>query len=325
MIKTKTIVSDISEVPTNWVYRRYLTRCPVLTGQDVMIKSVFNPKDTNPSMSIYVSRGKYRFNDFSTGTKGGIVDLVMELYKLQGTIVTVGQAINKIVEDYNKHLLEGNGLAVTEFVQRAKYKPVEHPIRSWDKTDDNYWGQYELGEEDIKRFEAYPLKSYTLSNGEKSLKIQGHHIYGYFTKAGEIYKIYQPMVKDRKFLNVKSHIQGLEQLTGTEPYLIITKSLKDIAAYYKMFPEGGYISCDGEGTLLRSTLIESLRHYKNIWSAMDLDSAGERATAKYQEVYNIQPVPLQGLGLEKDISDSIKTHGSEKVRGILVQALQSLD
>ena len=37
-------------------------------------------------------------------------------------------------------------------------------------------------------------------------------IYAYFTNAGEVYKIYQPRNKKFKFIKVKPHLQGLDQL-----------------------------------------------------------------------------------------------------------------
>ncbi len=327
MIKTKTIICSIEDVPTQWVFNRYLTKCPVLTGQDVLIHSVFNSKDRTPSMSIFVWKGKgYRFNDHSTGIKGGPVDLVIELCKLKGEKINYGQACLKIVEDYNNYLLTGNSITVTEFKERAKYKPIDHPIRAWDKTDDNYWGQYELREEDLKYYEAYPLESYTLSNGENTLKIQGFHIYGYFTKAGELYKIYQPIVRDRRFLKVKDHVQGLEQLNRPGEILVISKSLKDLAGLRKMNFEGcQYISPDSENSMLREPLLRSLQgSFKRVFTLMDNDSAGVLASGKYKELYGILPLPLENLGLEKDPTDSIKKLGFARVKEILSNVFREM-
>ncbi len=320
MIKTKNLVADISKIPSQWILKQY-SGCPSLDGQDVMIKSLFNPGDTNPSMSIFLWQGKqYRWNDHSTGKKGGPVDLVMELYSLN-----YPQAVLKIIQDYNDYILGGNSSPIEELKARAKYKVIDCPKRPWDKTDDNYWKQYELEESDLSRLEAYPLKWYVLSNGENQLKIQGYHIYGYFTKSGDLYQLYQPMVRERKFLRMKSWVAGLEQLEYKYPTLIINSSLKDIAALLKQDLSVESLASDSETSILKSKIIDDLRpKYKNIFSMMNLDDAGRRASAKYKEIYNIDPLPLEGLGLEKDPSDSIKKYGSEKVKSILAGAISSV-
>ena len=66
MIRTKAIVSSIEDVPSSWIFETY---CPIsesLTGQDVKIKSVFNPRDSVPSMVIFCKGDTYYFKDFST-------------------------------------------------------------------------------------------------------------------------------------------------------------------------------------------------------------------------------------------------------------------
>lgn len=314
MIKTKNLIGTVSQIPSNWVYQYYLG-CPVLDGQNIMIKSPFNPKDSNPSMSIYLWKGKeYRWQDFSAGKSGGVVDLVMEM----GSIGYI-EATYKIIQDYNKSILDGNGTPVIEFKERAKYRVIDCPKRAWDMTDDMYWNHYELGETNLSYLEAYPLKSYTLSNGEKQLKIQGFHIYGYFTKEGELYKIYQPMVRDRKFLCMKNWISGLEQLQYKYPTIVLTSSLKDIASLLATLLPLEVVAANSETTILKEAVIDEFKSkYKNVLTLMNSDSAGERAAAKYKELYGLESI---NLGMEKDPSDSIKKHGSGKVKSALISAL----
>ena len=44
MISTKHIISDLSDVPREWVFENYLNLKEKLTGQDVKILSAFNSK-----------------------------------------------------------------------------------------------------------------------------------------------------------------------------------------------------------------------------------------------------------------------------------------
>jgi len=50
MISTKHIISDLKDVPREWVFENYLNLKEKLTGQDVKILSAFNSKDKVPSM-----------------------------------------------------------------------------------------------------------------------------------------------------------------------------------------------------------------------------------------------------------------------------------
>jgi hypothetical protein len=94
-IKHKT---DSFPVPSEWIFENFLNLSEKLTGQSVSIKSIFNPSDTNPSMIIYYhSSGRYKFNDFSSGTSGDGVDLIQKIFKLK----TRQEAFNKTLELYN--------------------------------------------------------------------------------------------------------------------------------------------------------------------------------------------------------------------------------
>ena len=44
MFNTKNIVGEGQDVPSTWVFQYYLDLPEKLTGQDIKIKSIFNPK-----------------------------------------------------------------------------------------------------------------------------------------------------------------------------------------------------------------------------------------------------------------------------------------
>jgi hypothetical protein len=71
MLKTRTLISKLEDVPVEWIFENYLSLPEQLSGQDVKIFSVFREEKT-PSMFIYydTEANKYKFKDFSTG-KGG--------------------------------------------------------------------------------------------------------------------------------------------------------------------------------------------------------------------------------------------------------------
>ena len=102
MISTKHIISDLSDVPREWVFENYLNLKEKLTGQDIKILSAFNSKDKVPSMCIYTDTisGYYKFKDFSSGIQGDTIELVKALYNMP----TRANAVNKILSDYEDFL-----------------------------------------------------------------------------------------------------------------------------------------------------------------------------------------------------------------------------
>ena len=61
MISTKILIPDIKSVPVTWVFEHYCRLDQKLTGQDIKIKSVFNPSERTPSMFIYFKQDKEKY------------------------------------------------------------------------------------------------------------------------------------------------------------------------------------------------------------------------------------------------------------------------
>ena len=60
MLRTKSLISKLNDIPREWVYEHYLNLQEKLTGQDVKIHSVFKTEKT-PSMFIYFKGKETRF------------------------------------------------------------------------------------------------------------------------------------------------------------------------------------------------------------------------------------------------------------------------
>lgn len=324
MIQTASLISKLVDVPREWVFEHYLQIGEPLSGQDIRIRSCFNPNDRTPSMYIFADKSKiYRFKDFSTGKGGDGVTLVYELFKLSSR----GEAAHKIIEDFNQWKLAGNkaDYAIREFKQKTRYKVASHVTRTWTTNDKNYWSKYKIGSKLLEKYHVRPLESYTLSKIEddevKELVISGSFIYGYFKKDGTLYKIYQPMVRDNKFIKVHSHIQGSEQLTYEKPYLIITSSMKDLLDFELLgYDNAECIAPDSENTLIPEVnIIKYKQKYKKICTLFDYDTAGLEGSKKYLEKYNI---PYVVLDMKKDLSDSVEHYGLDEVRRKLTYLLR---
>ena len=316
MLNTKNLITNEKDIPSYWVFRYYLKLNEELTGQDVKIKSVWNPSERTPSFCLYVDKSKmcYMYKDFSTGKGGDKVTLVCDIFN-----ISYGAAVEKIINDYNAYT-KTNGTTKISFKVESKWQIGTISNREWNQNDANYWLQYNIGSSMLNRYNVRPIESYNMNKDNESIKIEAKYLYGYYTKNGDIYKIYQPYNRKHKFHKVDSYVQGLDQLEYNNPYLVICSSLKD-AMCLKSF---GYnievIAPDSENSLIKPHVIENLKiKYKKVITLFDNDEAGKKAIDKYKSVYD-----LDGLCLDKDkdISDSVQNHGVHYVHSILSPLLK---
>jgi hypothetical protein len=316
MLRTKSIVSSVLDVPREWVFEYYL-KIGSLTGQDLKIKSPFNPAEKNPSFFVYYSKtaNKYMFKDFSTDRQGDGVSLVKEMFSLS----TRGEAAHKVIEDYNKFVLDNPDThRIKEFKIQQKYKVTSFTPRNWNKLDQKFWTAFKIGSALLENFNVQPLKDYTLTkkldNGKTNkLLMNGTQMYGYFRTDGTLYKIYQPYTKESKFIKVLDYIQGTDQLTFQVPYLVICSSLKDLMCFTKLgFKNAEAVAPDSENTLIPERIINNYKSkYKAVCTLFDNDPAGIRSMNKYKDRYDL---PFVHLDLEQDLAKAIEEHGINNVR-----------
>lgn len=325
MLTTKFLVHDVHDVPVVWIFEHYARLPYKLTGQDVKISSIFNSHDRTPSMFIYLDKVKsvYKFKDFSTGKQGSAIDLVKEIHNEE-----FFKASQRIINDYNDYVLHNNGgYDVDEFKQHAKYQVCSYNSRSWNTKDQYYWTQFNIGSRLLEQYNVRPLSDYTMckkeETGDKYLEISAQYLYGYFDDRGELYKIYQPKVKEKKFIKVSSHLQGYDQLSG-KPNLMIVSSLKDLMSIKSLkLPDYDYVAPDSENSMISKQYMEEfLTNYSHVHVLLDNDEAGVKAMQRYEKQYNLTGFTLE---MSKDIADSVKDYGPKLVRAELINLTQPAD
>lgn len=309
-----------SDIPDIWVFEHYITLPETLIGQSVKIRSAFNVNDKVPSMIIYLDGRdlKYKFKDFSSGLFGDCINLVQYLYNLSYT-----DAIKKIQSDY----AGVPDVKKRQIVQHDRYKVTDYQIRLWNNEDVKYWSQYKLGSDILEKYEVYPLDYYIMTKKEidgtlRSFRKVQQYTYGYFNSSGELIKIYQPKLKDKKFIKVKHYLQGIDQLTYKTKYLLITSSLKDLMCFMSLgIGNIESVAPDSENTLIDSVLMKKfLSKYDKVMVLFDNDDPGKKSAEKYKELYGVGTI---NLDLSKDLSDSIKDYGIKEVRQKLYTLLKS--
>lgn len=310
MLSTVSLVSDLSSVPREWVFEYYLGIPDKLQGQEVRIKSIWNPTENVPSMYVYYikAESKYKFKDFSSGKGGDGVALVLEKFNL----ATRSEAARKIMRDYEEFISKNPAETTREYVEHFKYEVTGYSIREWTTSDEAFWTQYRIGSDMLGRYCVRPLENFTmqkkeLGGGVKEIVIARSRLYGFFRLDGTLYKIYQPGNPDHKFIKVQSFIQGSEQLAYSTQVLIITKALKDIMCVNRMGLPVELAAPDSENTMIPPYIIQVWKsRYPYICTLFDNDSAGIKAMKRYEKEYGI---PYVHLKAEKDISDTTKVHG----------------
>jgi hypothetical protein len=322
MISTKNIVIDINNVPSYWIFEYFLNLPEKLTGQDIKIKSIWNPKERTASMSIYVCKKTrtYKYKDFSTGKSGGKVNLVAELYG-----INVKQAVPLIIDIYNKHADKEN---LTTITPQSKWEVDFVQTRDWCQHDADYWLKFRIGKKLLTEYNVKPIEYFNFikvnNNETQKNTIKGDSMYAYYNNDGKPIKIYQPHNKKLKFLNLEDYLQGLDQLTYKQPYLIICSSLKDAMCLRSFGYNIDVIAPSSENSLIKPYIIKNLQSkYKKCITFFDNDEAGQKAIDKYKSVYNINGFYLP---ICKDLSDAVSQHDFMEIhktlKPLLKQTLQ---
>jgi hypothetical protein len=312
MFSSKAFVNDVFDIPPQWIFQNYLNTEELL-GQTVKIKSVFNDDDKTPSMCIYVSNsdGKYRFKDFSTGKSGSAVDLMEELWK-KGKFET----IQLIKSDYTAYLHSGKKPVLMERLKPVTWKVGHYECRKWTTLDATFWTSFNIGSEMLNRHCVRPLDYYYMTKTKhqgmlvEQFKNSGPHIYGYFDRAGELYKIYQPFSKSAKYIKIKDHVQGIDQLEGHDNLCLIS-SLKDMMAMKSITKiKADYLAPDSENTFFSTTQLDEWKtKHKAIMTFMDADDAGIKSMKHYLDKHNL---PFVYVPIENDPALILKHHGPQK-------------
>lgn len=308
------------DIPDEWIFEYYLSLQESLVGQDIKILSVFNSSDKVPSMCVYVDEVTmtYKFKDFSSGYQGNAISMVMKLYNLSYV-----EAIAKVQADY-----VDTPKVKRELIHHEKFKVTDYEIRHWNKEDAKYWLQFKITSDILEKYEVAPLEYYVMSRNTpegvlETFKSSKLFLYGYFSAEGDLIKIYQPKIKDKKFIKVRNHLQGYDQLTFNTKYLLIVSSLKDLMAFNRLGIKNiEAVAPDSENSMISKPIMQQLMSsYTKVIVLFDNDEPGKKSAENYHRLYELNNI---NLDLSKDLSDSIKEHGIVEVRSLIYKLLKQV-
>lgn len=282
-------------------------------------------KDIHPSFGIFKSTmtGDLLWKDQATGKSGNIISFVAELFNL-----TTKEAFSKLYDD----IIRKNLILITDKGKRIEdsYKKTKTIIsiqkKNFTETDDNYWGQYFINRDILKKYKVYPIHTFWVNDIISSIfytKEQPLYAYNVFDK----YQIYSPYGSRKNKFRTSCTLYdmyGLEQLPKYGNLLIITKSNKDVMVLDRL----GYnsIAPTGENTPIPNIIMQNLKsRFKRIVILYDNDKAGlegaQKLSKQNQLEYVYIPVEYYTKFEIKDISDFIKAFKITKSRQLIKELL----
>ena len=311
MINLSNLVFNIKEINPIWTFSHYL-KIPFdqFNGSVIKIKSIFKPDEKTASFCIYTKDNIVKFKDFSTGIGGDHINLISHLEGLN-----YPQTCAKIINTYNKWVMEGGVIPLYDEVSYSKYKISGFKTRMWNTLDKDYWLSYGIGSKRLEWGWVKALNEYYMEKDGQVITITGDYIYGYFDKVGELVKIYQPKNSNCKFFTVKDYVGGEEHQEGN-PFLLIQSSWKDAMCVKEFGVKLDIKVPNSENSYLNPNYVKKQKEqYAKIITLFDADAAGIKAMIRYKELYGFDYVFLD---IEKDVSDSIKAKGQQYVKNILI-------
>lgn len=307
-----TLDDILSKVTEYDIYSKYIGHFKI----GLIYNSPFR-KDKNPSFGIFYSKksGRLLFKDHGTGECGDVIKFV----SLYTGITNYNDILNRIVKDLN---ITNN----TVLKASKEYKiPTETVIgvvrQDWTDTDKQYWSQFGITIDTLKKFNVSSIKYYLCNGIVKAIYKDTNPMYAY--KVYNHFKIYRPLAdKYTKWRNnlQEYDIQGFQQLPKKGDLLIITKSLKDVMCLYEM----GYtaISPASESTFIPDKVLDMLKsNFKRILICFDRDVAGIKNMRKISLKTGLNGFLVHKKYKSKDISDAVKNNGFEEIKNWLNKTL----
>lgn len=304
----------LSKVTEYDIYAKYIGQFKV----GMVYNSPFR-KDKNPSFGIYYSKRTKQllFKDHGTGECGNVIKFV--------SLFTGKTEYNDILSDIVDKLNITNN---TKLVSSKQYiQPTETVIgvvrQEFTDVDINYWKQFNISINTLKKFNVNSIKYYLCNGIVKSTYKRENPMYAY--KVYNNFKIYRPLAdKYTKWRNnlTDYDIQGYEQLPQKGDILFITKSMKDVMCLHEM----GYpaVSPSSESTFLPKDVLEQLKtRFKRIIILFDRDTAGVKRSRKLSRETGLEAMFINKKFKAKDVSDAVKANSFEEIKNWLDETIKN--
>lgn len=291
-----------------------------------LYKSPFRA-DSKPSFGIFEYNGRLRFKDFATSESGSVYEMIMRKENLD-----FPNTLKKIAKDFK---IKSENIKFNSFkpntqipirVAETKKKDtkIEVRMRNWADYDKSYWSSYGIDIDFLKKFDIYPIDYYWI-NGNCFRANKYAYVYIEFVDSVPYYKIYQPLVNDKRFKwfnnYPKDTISLINKVNKKAKNIIIASSVKDALCLWCNLGIPS-ISPQGEGFDIN---LETLRSEfnANFYVLYDNDERGLMYADIISEKLDIPNIILPQFDGGKDLSDMFKALGKKKFVEILESAINT--
>jgi hypothetical protein len=273
--------------------------------------------DKNPTCSFYRNKkNELIFKDFGDGFHGNFITVVMHKYG-----VTYAKALNIIANDFDiveKSNYDKNAPAVVydgSKIDETSPSIIKCAIKEFSEKELEWWNSFGITYGTLKKFNVFSLEHVFLNGFLHSSSNEHNFIFGYYfgIKDGiEQWKIYFPFKKSYRFMGNTSILQGSKQLAKKGDFVVVTKSLKDVMAFYELGIPA--IATQAESVILSPTQYKSLsKRFTHIFVNGDWDKAGMLFMQKSRKTYSCMCIAFKNKKkYGKDLTDFIKLHSFEK-------------
>ena len=298
------------------------------TGLDVSSKKLaLSPfrSDHKVTCAFYKSKsGVLYLHDFATNEHINCFSVVARLYNCN-----YYEALKIIAQDFG--LIEGSHTkpSIIKFVPELKEtesSKIQVQIKDYSNEELEWWNQFGINSKLLKKYHVYSIQSVFLNGNLNAMSSLRNPIYGYYfgkdKNHEEKWKIYFPLRTNYRFLNnvSKKVLQGYKQLPKTGELLVITKSMKDCIALNGL----GIAACapNSETLFVNDKQLEEFKQrFKHILVIYDNDRPGKYNMAKIRREHPELNYYFLPEHLAKDITDSIKLVGIERIKELIKEFL----
>lgn len=314
MLYDTTKIQEEQQITLDWILSK-VTEYDIYSAYigNFKVGMIYNSpfrQDKNPSFGCYYSRTtkQLMFKDHGTGDCGNVIKFVSLLTGLTNYSDILNNIVNKLKITNNTQLVSSK-----QYIS-SKETVIGVVRQDFTLTDTNYWSQFNISLDTLKKFGVSSIKYYLCDGIVKGIYKDTNPMYAY--KVYNHFKIYRPLAdKYTKWRNnlTENDIQGFKQLPKTGDILIITKSMKDVMCLYEMGIPA--ISPSSESTFIPDKALEQLKkRFKRIIILFDRDKAGVKYLRKMSVKTGLEGFLLNKKLKSKDVSDSIKLNGFEETK-----------
>lgn len=294
------------------------------TGIDITSKRLFlSPfrSDKKVTCGLYKSKnGTLYIHDFATNEHINCFEVVMRLFN-----INYYQALEIIAQDFG--LIKGHtpvkkSPIIVPEIKETESSRIQVQIKRFSEEELKWWESFGITLKLLKKYNVFSIQHVFLNGELKFSSSSKNPIYGYYfghDKNGEEkWKIYFPMRQEFRFLNniSKKILQGYKQLPKTGDYLCITKSMKDCIALNRLGIAA--VSPNSETLFINDKKLQEFKQrFKHIIVLYDNDRPGKYNMAKIRREYPELNYYFLPNYLEKDVTDTIKRIGFEKMKELV--------